>query len=275
MAAIDPITKVLIADDEDDILEVIGEYLKVRGFEVWTASDGIDALEIVRAGQVDLVLTDLKMPTMGGIELLSEIRRLDQPVPTIVMTAFGSVETATRAMKEGAHDYLLKPFKLRDVHSAIVRANEMVRLEREDQRMREVLAFYELAHKILRPEEVPRIYGVLAGAARLETDSDEVALWMVGPGGWEAVARGGVVQHLGAVNPDELARGERCEGVLSVAICCGGKAVGVMAVAGGEAGNSEHTGRLETFARVVGETLDRVQWRTHLDAGRAGPSASI
>ncbi len=250
-------TRILVADDEEDILELLGEYLRARGYPVHTAADGIDAIDIVRSGVVDVVLTDLKMPTVGGLELLAEIRRLPLPPATIVMTGFGTVETALRAMKEGAADYILKPFKLKDVLETIVRAAERLKGERQVAHMRDLLAFYETALSTLAKQDLSRLYPMVASVALRETRAEEVAVWTVGPTGWEVV-RGGATGALAALDPAEI-EGELGEaGVLAVPIRSSSRGrVGVLAVAGGAQRADRDLQRLRHFAQVVGEAMDR------------------
>jgi DNA-binding response OmpR family regulator len=134
---------VLVVDDEDEILELLEEYLKVRGYQVWTARNGEQALERLSVEAIDVVLTDMKMPSLGGIELLEKVSELPRPMAVVMMTGFGTVETAIQAMKLGAADYILKPFKLRDIHGALTHANarvESIRVQRLDAGLR---SFYE------------------------------------------------------------------------------------------------------------------------------------
>ncbi len=250
--------RILVADDEEDILELLGEYLRARGHAVHTAADGIDAIDVVKSGIVDVVLTDLKMPTVGGLELLAEIRRHRIPVATIVMTGFGTVETALRAMKEGAYDYILKPFKLKDVHETIVRAAERLRAERQVTHMRDLLAFYEMALSTVAKQDLSRLYGMVASVALREMQAEEVAVWTDGPAGWDAVARGGAIGALATLDPSEIEHERRGEaGVIAVPIHSSNGRVGVLAVAGGAPRADRDLQRLRHFARVVGEAMDR------------------
>ena len=121
--------RVLVVDDEEEILELLGEYLKARGFEVATAYDGADAMAALHAEDLDLVITDMKMPQADGLELLAATLAMRRPVGVILMTGYGTVETAIHALTHGAYAYLLKPFKLRDLHTVVKGA--LVRLERE------------------------------------------------------------------------------------------------------------------------------------------------
>jgi two-component system NtrC family response regulator len=102
---------VLVVDDKVNYLIVIKDLLREAGYEVITASSAIEALKIARASDLDLVLTEMKMPKMSGIELLDYLHRLYPDLPVIIMTAFGTVETAVTAIKKGAFDYILKPIR--------------------------------------------------------------------------------------------------------------------------------------------------------------------
>jgi FixJ family two-component response regulator len=152
---------VLVVDDEEEILELLQEYLTVRGYRAWTARNGQEALDRIRTEQVDVILTDMKMPTLGGIELLELVSALPRPIAVVMMTGFGTVETAIHAMKLGAADYVLKPFKLRDIHKALTSAHDRVealRNQRLDAALRE---FYEYCHGRERSEELSDVRELL------------------------------------------------------------------------------------------------------------------
>ena len=139
---------VLVVDDEDEILELLEEYLKVRGYRPWTARNGREALDTLQVEPIDVVLTDMKMPGLGGLELMEAVAEMRRPVAVVMMTGFGTVETAIQAMKLGAADYVLKPFKLRDIHRALSSAHERVeaiRTRRQDTALRH---FYERCHGV-------------------------------------------------------------------------------------------------------------------------------
>src|SRR5256712_11936080 len=106
----DPAT-LLIADDDPGLRESLERTLTREGFRIILASDGNAALERLQAGGVALVLPDLKMPGLSGIELLRAVKAIAADVDVILLTAFGTVEEAVRAMKEGAYDFLTKPFQ--------------------------------------------------------------------------------------------------------------------------------------------------------------------
>ena len=115
---------ILVVDDETNYLTVMEALLGEEGYEVLTAPGGHEALKLTGSSDVDLVLTDMKMPKMNGIELLGELKRLYPDLPVIMMTAYGTVEKAVEAMKTGAFDYILKPFKNEELLVTIARALE-------------------------------------------------------------------------------------------------------------------------------------------------------
>ncbi|MFI5364198.1 MAG: sigma-54-dependent transcriptional regulator [Candidatus Binatia bacterium] len=133
-------TKVLIVDDERKMRRVLQILLEQMGLESVAAESGEAALERLRAEKVDLVLTDLKMPGMNGVELLGHIRTLDADVPVIVLTAHGTVQTAVEAMKHGAFDYVLKPFDVEAIELVIRKALEMRQYRTENRFLREQVA---------------------------------------------------------------------------------------------------------------------------------------
>ena len=119
-------TKILIVDDEPRILLLMKSLLKANGFEVETAKDGPAALEIVKGGEIQIVVTDLRMSPMDGMSLFKEIKAQDPSIPVILLTAYASVETAIEAMKSGIFDYLTKPFKVDEMIACLKRAEEKI-----------------------------------------------------------------------------------------------------------------------------------------------------
>lgn len=115
---------ILVVDDEANYLTVMQALLEEAGYEVLTALSGAEALKIAVQSDLDVVLTDMKMPKMNGIELLDELKRLYPDIPVIIMTAYGTVEKAVEAMKKGAFDYILKPFKNEEILVTIAKALE-------------------------------------------------------------------------------------------------------------------------------------------------------
>jgi DNA-binding NtrC family response regulator len=137
--------RILVVDDEPSQLELVGGFLKKRGFETLLAESGPKALEVFRAEPVDLVLTDQKMADMSGLELLKAIRAINPEAAAIVITAYGTVETAVAAIKAGAADYVAKPVNLDELLFRIDQVRERRRLVSENRELRETL---EKKHRI-------------------------------------------------------------------------------------------------------------------------------
>lgn len=129
--------RILIVDNEARMRRILELSLKAMGHIVVEAGDGVEALSIVEKQPVDLILTDLRMPRMDGIALLVALRELDVDVPVIVMTAYGTIETAVAAMKLGAIDYIIRPFEMETVEMAVTRALAMQAVQRENRFLRE------------------------------------------------------------------------------------------------------------------------------------------
>jgi DNA-binding NtrC family response regulator len=127
---------ILIVEDEANLQRVLELQLAGAGFTVEKAASAEQALPVLERGGVDLVLSDLKLPGMDGLELLRRVRDYDSSLPVIIMTAFGTVETAVQAMKAGASDYLLKPFPLDELNLTIDKALELRELRDENRRLR-------------------------------------------------------------------------------------------------------------------------------------------
>lgn len=107
--------KILIVDDEEGMRIALSEALRRSGFEPVCCSDGIEAIAKLKAYKYSMVITDVKMPKMDGIEVLREVKKISPHTPVVVVTAYGTVDNAVEAMKEGACDYLLKPFSIENL----------------------------------------------------------------------------------------------------------------------------------------------------------------
>ena len=118
--------KVLLVDDEVRILLLLKSLLQANGYAIETAKDGNAALEIVRKGGIDIVITDFRMEPMDGLTLFKKIHELRPSLPVILLTAYASVENAIEIMKGGAFDYLTKPFKVDDMLACLKRAEEKI-----------------------------------------------------------------------------------------------------------------------------------------------------
>ena len=127
---------ILVVDDDQDMRELVRDVLQDRGHQVGLAESGQEALKRLSETDYAVVLTDLRMKEIQGMELLAEIKRTYPDTSVILMTAFGSVESAVEAMKEGAYDYLIKPVKTEELALVTERACREAALRREVNRLR-------------------------------------------------------------------------------------------------------------------------------------------
>ena len=123
----DEVTRIMVTDDEQHIRDGCERILKRVGYEVLKASTGSEALDILSREHIPIILLDLKMPGMDGMEVLKRIRQLDESLLVIVITGFATVETAIEAMKLGAYDFIPKPFEPDQLRIVVNRAAEKVR----------------------------------------------------------------------------------------------------------------------------------------------------
>ncbi len=182
--------RILVVDDEKVIREILADFLSMEGFWVRTAEDGSSALVELSRTHYDLVLSDLKMPNMGGIELLEAIGKHTPNVVTVIMTGFGTVETAIDAMKRGAYDYILKPFKVEEVVHTIRRGLEKQKLQAENLRLKEALSLYKVSEAIAASLSLDEVLRTVTDAAIHEVDADAVMILLDdGTGGFFERAR--------------------------------------------------------------------------------------
>ena len=129
--------RVLVVDDEENIRLVLRTLLKKHGYEVEVADSGEAALALLDTFDPDVILTDVRMPRMGGLDLLATLKAKQHPATVIVMSAYGNVDLAIEAMKAGAYDYVSKPFKPDEIVLALRKAEERETLRRENRALRE------------------------------------------------------------------------------------------------------------------------------------------
>ncbi len=165
---------ILIVEDEAKMRRLLELNLGEDGFETRSAADAEAGLDLLLREPVDLVLTDLKLPGMGGLEFLHAVKRANAALPVIVMTAFGSVETAVEAMKAGASDYVLKPFSLAEMRMVVHKELDVRRLRDENRSLREQLGKrYEYPNIVARS---PKMQEVLATVERVASTNSTVLI---------------------------------------------------------------------------------------------------
>jgi response regulator RpfG family c-di-GMP phosphodiesterase len=168
--------RILVVDDEKVIREILSDFLTMEGFLVRTVEDGAAAVEELKRRSYNLVISDLKMPKMGGLELLETINQANLNVLTVIMTGFGTVETAIEAMKKGAYDYILKPFKVEEVVHIVQRGLDRQRLQEENIRLKEALSLYKISEAISQSLSLEHILELITDTTLEEMQADAVTL---------------------------------------------------------------------------------------------------
>lgn len=131
-------TRILFVDDDREILAMVEQYLTIKGYDVTTVDNGIEAIGIVKDKQIEIVFTDYKMPEFNGLELLVAIKKYRPQTEVIIVTGYGSMESAIQAMKFGSYDYLQKPFKLDHLRLIIDRIVEEKKIKDKAQLIRKI-----------------------------------------------------------------------------------------------------------------------------------------
>src|SRR5580698_1799497 len=178
---------ILIVEDEAKMRRLLELNLGEDGFTTLSAGDAESGLKLLRENAVDLVVTDLKLPGMNGLEFLQAIKRQNAALPAVVMTAFGTVETAVEAMKAGASDYVLKPFSLSEMRMVIRKELDVRNLREENRSLREALG-----KRYVHPNVVARsvkMQEVLATVERVAPTNSTVLLGGESGVGKDLIAR--------------------------------------------------------------------------------------
>jgi two-component system, NtrC family, response regulator len=170
---------ILIVDDEKNYLVVLEALLGTEGYEIVTTDNARDAVRSMRESDLDLVITDMKMPGMSGMELLEECKKIRPELPVIMMTAYGTIEMAVEAMKKKAYDYITKPFNNEELKLIIKKALENYRLTKENRRLSEALSDrYKYGNIIGKSTPMLKIYDLIGKVAQ-----SRASVFITGPSG--------------------------------------------------------------------------------------------
>jgi two-component system response regulator AtoC len=178
---------VLVVDDDQTACRLLREVMAKEGYQVEAAESGREAVEKAETALFDVAISDIRMPDLDGLELLKILKRLSPETIVIMMTAFGSIETAIEAIKEGAYDYISKPFKLDEVKLTVRRALDHKRLLRENIQYRQALKErYQLENIVGRSALMLEVYKIIA---RVASGSSTVLIQGESGTGKELIAR--------------------------------------------------------------------------------------
>ncbi|MFQ5824527.1 MAG: HD domain-containing phosphohydrolase [bacterium] len=173
--------KVLVVDDESHICKLCYDLLSNAGYSVETISDPIEALNQVSLIPFDLVLTDIKMPQLDGLELVRKLKALSPEIPVVLMTGHATLEVAVQAVQEGASNFVRKPFNVDEILIAIQSAIERKKLLQENIRLKTLFNFFKVSEEISFLHEPSKIYSLLLEAAVKETKADRGGIFELDP----------------------------------------------------------------------------------------------
>jgi DNA-binding NtrC family response regulator len=178
---------VLVVDDDPAVRDVLQEFLMQEEYSVSTAEDGAAAIQAVKDSVIHIVITDFQLPDIDGLEIIDHLAKLDAKIIPIMMTGFGTIETAVRAMKSGAFDFITKPFDLETVAVVVRKAAEFLRLRQENHLLRKAVRDqYRLEHLVGASEPIQQVMEFVHKVA----DSDSTVMIQGESGtGKELVAR--------------------------------------------------------------------------------------
>ncbi len=170
---------ILIVDDEKDYLVVLEALLGPEGYEILSSLNAPDALRLVREADLDLVITDMKMPGMNGMELLEECKTIKPELPVIMMTAYGTIEMAVEAMKKHAYDYITKPFQNEQLKLTVKKALENYRLIKENRLLSEALSDrFKYGNIVGKSKPMLKLYEIIDKVAQ-----SKASVLITGPSG--------------------------------------------------------------------------------------------
>ncbi|HEY1376777.1 MAG TPA: response regulator [Gemmataceae bacterium] len=190
--------RLLVVDDEAELMQVLRETLTGQGYDVAGVTSGADAVAALRAGPFDLVLTNLMMPGMDGLQLLRTALDTDPDLVVVLMTGQGTIQTAVEALKTGAFDYLLKPFKLHALLPVLTRGLEVRRLRAENLKLRESAAIHDFARAVAGSLDARAVLARLVQGVLRHLPADGVAVFLPSADGRRLEA---VVAHGPAAEP--------------------------------------------------------------------------
>lgn len=168
--------KILVIDDEDFILQLSSDILTKCEYSVETASDGKQGIKLIESNKFDLILTDIKMPNITGLDVIRHVRVKNKEIPIIVITGHGTLDIAIDSLRLGAQGFILKPFTPAELRNAVTEALEKTRLLSENIRMRALMPLFRVSKEIIGEVDVKRLFKLLVGITAKEIRADIVCI---------------------------------------------------------------------------------------------------
>lgn len=171
--------RILVVDDEKTILELARRFLTSEGFQVETASQGTQAIKCLEQSSFDILLTDIRMPGMSGLELMKVARGLRPEIIMVVITGHGTITTAIESLKVGAMGFVLKPFTRQEIMSSVQNALEKHRLRQENLRMKSLMPLFQLTQTLMMQTDLNQLLNLIVGLVKKEVKVDRVSLMIL------------------------------------------------------------------------------------------------
>lgn len=171
--------KILVIDDEELILDIAREILTNTGYDVTITSDGHEGIRLLLNEKFSLLLTDVRMPDVSGLEVIQHVRGHNREIPIIIITGHGTLDTAIKALKLGAQGFLLKPFTAAELRAAVAEALEKTRLLSDNIRMRALMPLFEVSKEIISETDTRKLLKLIVSIAVRETQADRASLFLM------------------------------------------------------------------------------------------------
>lgn len=171
--------KILVVDDEDMIRDLCCHILKSEGYQVTVAPNGAAALEELGRNDMDLLITDIKMPGMDGLDLFERVKQLNQDIVTIFITGHGTLDTAIESLMRGVDGFVLKPFTQEELLGAVERAVTRSRLQKENIRLKALIPLFEISKLLVTEIDLAHLFKIITEVLVQEFSVDRVSLMLV------------------------------------------------------------------------------------------------
>jgi putative nucleotidyltransferase with HDIG domain len=199
--------KILVVDDEDIIRDVCRDILSAEGYQVTTASNGTAALEELSRSTPELMITDIRMPGIDGLELFERVKARKQEVVTIVITGHGTLDTAIESLTRGVSGFIRKPFTQEELLGAVDRAISSNRLKKENIRLKALIPLFEISKLLVTEIDLPHLFKIITEVLVQEFSVDRVSLMLIDEGSKTLLIR---ASH--GLSPEVAQKARRKEG---------------------------------------------------------------
>jgi len=174
-----PKERIVVVEDDADVLNLCQRILTLEGYQVTVASNGYEAIEAAKGEPFDLLLTDMMMPGLNGMETYQAIKEFDPDIIGVIITGYASFETAIEAVKLGFDGFVTKPFTPEELNAAVAKALERKRLERENARLRALIPLFEMSRVFMSTMDVDELLNQVVHTAKQEAQADRVSLMLL------------------------------------------------------------------------------------------------